>query len=377
MKMLKFRSMPAFVITAFVASLIVFAGCTKKEEKEIRIGAILPLTGEGAKYGDSAKKGINLAVKEINSTGGIKGKLLQVVYEDTQGDPKIGVTAVQKLVTSDKVSAIIGELLSSVTLAIAPIANKNGVVILSPASSSPKITDAGDFIFRNCPSDIYEGSIMANFAHEKLQYKKVAIFHINNDYGVGIKEVFKDVFVKRGGTIVDEESFEQGATDFRSQLTKIKQARPEAIYIIGYKETGYILRQAKEMGIKVQFLSTVTFEDPEILKIAMNAAEGVIYSASSFNAESDKLAIQVFVQSFKKEYGLEPDIFAGLSYDAMKIMAAAISKGGDTGEGIKSALYNTKNYPGVAGEVSFDANGDAILAPVLKKVQDGKFIFLQ
>lgn len=369
------KSFLFYLISLCVILIMVFPlACVKKEEKVINIGAILPLTGEGAKYGDAAKKGINLAVKEINSAGGINGKSVQIIYEDSQGDPKAGVAAMQKLVITDKVSAVIGDLLSSVTLAIAPIANKNKVVVLSPASSSPKLTDAGDFIFRNCPSDIYEGSIMANYAYQKLRLHKVAIIYINNDYGIGIKDVFKNNFTNQGGIIVAEEAFDQNASDYRSQLVKIKQVKPEAIYLIGYKENGYILKQAKEVAIKAQFLSTVTFEDPEILKIANDAADGVIYTASAFDPKSDRKVIQAFVNSFKKEYNQDPDIFAGLSYDAMKIMSLALAQGNYSGEGIKNALYTVRNYPGIAGETSIDANGDAVLSPILKTVQNGEFI---
>ncbi len=361
------------LMITLLATFVANTGC-KKQPEEIKIGAILPLTGEAAKYGDAAKKGIDLAIEEINSAGGIKGKKVQAVYEDSQGDPKLGVAAMHKLVTVDKVSTAIGDLFSSVTLAIAPLANKNKIVLLSPASSSPKITDAGDYIFRNCPSDVYEGSIMANYAYNKLGYRNVVLLYINNEYGVGIKDVFKKNFSEKGGVVVAEETFDQNATDFRSQLTKIKKATSEAIYLVGYKEMGYILKQAKEIGIRTQFLSTVMFEDPEILKIAKNAAEGVIYSASAFDPKSENTVIQNFVKSFEEKYNQVPDIFAGLSYDATKIMSIAITQGGYSGEGIKTAMYNVKNYPGVAGETSFDANGDAILSPIIKQVKNGKFV---
>jgi len=305
---------------------------------------------------------------------------VKIIYEDSKGDPKLGVSAMQKLVTVHKVSAVIGDLFSSVTLAIAPIANKSKVVLLSPASSSPKITEAGDFIFRNCPSDVYEGSIMANYAYDRLGYQDIAIVHINNEYGVGIKEVFKKTFAGKGGVIVAEETFDQNATDFRSQLTKMKGANPEAVYLVGYKEIGYILKQAREMGIHSQFLSTVMFEDPDILKIAQNAAEGVIYSASAFDPKSENTVIDNFVKSFERKHNQVPDIFAGLSYDAMKIMSIAISqaisRGDNSGEAIKEAMYNVRQYPGVAGETSFDKNGDAVLSPIIKKVQNGEFIIL-
>ncbi|NOR44458.1 MAG: ABC transporter substrate-binding protein, partial [Candidatus Delongbacteria bacterium] len=297
-----------FVIMMMLISLGVFLinSCTNKEEEVIKIGAILPLTGDAAKYGEIAKNGIELALDEINSEGGINGKNIVMVYEDTKGDPKLGVTAIQKLITINKVKAIIGDLFSSVTLAVAPIANKNKIVLLSPASSSPKITNAGDFIFRNCPSDVYEGSVMANHAYDILNYRKVALLYINNDYGLGIKNVFGKVFSEKGGAIVTEEAFDQNSNDFKSQLLKIKNKNPEAIYLVGYKKMGHILKQTKEMGIQSQFLSTVMFEDPEILEIAKNSAEGVIYSASAFNPESDESLIQDFVQSYENKYNQVP-----------------------------------------------------------------------
>lgn len=361
-------------IIVVIAIVVLIATRQKTEPGEIKIGVILPLTGEGAKYGDAAKKGFDLAVDEINNNGGIKGKKIHLICEDSQGDPKLGVSAMQKFATVDKVNAVLGDLFSSVTLAIAPICNNDKIVLLSPASSSPKITDAGDFIFRNCPSDVYEGTIMSNYAYDKLGYKKVAVFHINNEYGIGIKTVFEKNFISKGAAICNEETFEQNATDFRSQLTKIKEANPEAIYLVGYKEMGYILKQAKEMGINCQFLSTVMLEDPEIIKIAGGAAEGAIYSASAFDPKSDNLVIKSFVAAFKNKYGIEPDIFAGLSYDAMKIMSIAITRGGFSSQEIKTAMYDVKNYSGIAGETSFDANGDAILSPIIKKVKDGKFV---
>ena len=368
-----------FVNLVLTLAIIVvcFTGC-QKDSNDIKIGAILPLTGDAAKYGDIAKKSFDMAVNEVNASDGIKGKKIKIIYEDSQGNPQLGVSAVQKLISTDRVISIMGDLFSSVTLAIAPIVEKNKIVLLSPASSAPKITEAGDYIFRNCPSDVYEGNVMANYAYDKLNMKKVALLYVNNEYGIGIKDVFKESFSKKGGTIIDEESFEQNTTDFRTQLAKIKQSNPEAVYLVGYKEMGYILKQAKEMKIRPQFLSTVMFEDPDILKIAQEGADNVIYSASSFDTKNDDNPIvQSFVKSFNDKYGQMPDIFAGLSYDAMKIMIIAIEQGGNTSEGIKKALYNIKNYQGVTGEVSFDSNGDAILTPVIKKVENGKFVFVR
>ena len=370
----------AIVVIIVIVIAILLIGIekvvNKPESNIIKIGVILPLTGDGSKYGESGKKAIELALEEIDSNERIDEQKIDVIYEDSWSTPKGGVSAIQKLITTDKVQAVIGGMFSSVTLAIAPIAEKNKVVVLSPTSSSPKITDAGDYIFRNCASDIFEGAIMGKFAYDKLGFKKVAILYINNDYGVGIKDVFIKTFGAKGGAITVVDAFEQRSTDFRAQLTKIKGSEPQAIYIVGYKELGQLLKQAKEIGINSQFLSTVMFEDPEILKIAGGAAEGVIYSARAYNPEIEEGVTYKFVKLFKQKYNVTPDIFAGLSYDAMKILALTIEQGCRSGEEIKNALYSIKHYPAVVGDTSFDENGDVIQPAVLKTVKNGKFVKL-
>jgi branched-chain amino acid transport system substrate-binding protein len=366
------------IVVVLVAVAAVFWVMTKPHgnAKEVTVGAILPLTGQGAAYGESAKRGMDLAVQQVNSMGGIGGRLIRIVYEDSQGDPKAGVSAFQKLVTVDRVPAVLGDLLSSVTLSMAPIANRREVILLSPASSAPKLTQSGEYVFRNCPSDVYEGTVMANYAYKTLGLKRVAILRINNEYGVGIGGVFRSAFTEKGGTIVTEEAYNENSTDFRTQITKISSQNPEAVYLLGYKQMGYILRQAKELGFTPQFLSTVTFEDPEILKLAGNSAEGVIYSASKFSPESKDNVIQRFVGAYRSSYQSEPNIFAGLSYDAVQILVIAMRDGGTQSNEIMGALHRVKDYPGVAGETTIDANGDAILTPVLKTVRGGAFVFI-
>ncbi len=370
--------------TVFCAALILTIilspfGCSKfqPESKEIKIGAILPLTGDGAKYGTSARKAIDLAFSEVNSNGGIKGKKISVVYEDTKGVAKDGVSAIQKLITVHKVPAIIGDLLSSVTLAVAPVAEKNHVVLLSPTSSAPKITDAGDYIFRNCASDIFEGKVMADAAIQKFGIKKVAILYINNDYGVGITNIFKKTLIAHGGQIVAEETFNQGATDFRAQLTKITTLQFDGIYIVGYKELGHLLKQAHELGIKAQFMSTVMFEDPDILSIAGNAADGIVYSARAFDPDSEEPHVKEFVASFKQHYEEEPDIFAAYAYDAARILIQAMNKGELSADAIKQSIYAIKDFLGVTGLTSFDDKGDVFQPAYLKTVNNGKFTWLK
>lgn len=354
-------------------SITLGLGCGSSNDT-IKVGAIMPLTGDGAKYGEAARNGIELALKAINTSGGIDGKSITVTYEDSQGDPRQGVAVARRLIDVERVNCIIGGLFSSVTLAVAPLMNENKVVLLSPTSSAPKITDAGDYIFRNVASDIFEGSVMAKYAADTLHYKKIAILYINNEYGAGISRVFRQKYEEMGGEVVIEESYEQDTQDFRAQLSKVKAANPDATYIVGYNELGQLLKQAKEIGLKTRFLSTVMFEDPDILNVAGGAAEGVIYSSRAYDPNSSAENVSEFVDAFKAAYGQEPDIFAALSFDAMNILALAMKDGGTTADGVKLALYNIKNYPGVVGTTSFDQNGDVVQEALIKTVKDGEFM---
>ena len=363
------------LIIGLVISLAML-GCAKKET-EIKIGAILPLTGEAAKYGESAKKGMYLALEEINSTGGINGRKLAIIYEDSKGDPKEGVTAIQKLIAVHKVPALIGAMASSVTLAIAPIAEKNKVVLLSPASSAPQITRAGNYIFRNCYSDVFEGTKMANYIINETKFRELAIMHVNNDYGIGLKNVFTKRFTELGGKVVATETYEFGARDFRSQLTKIKNSHPEAIYIVGYGEMGRLLVQAVELRLYTPFFGCLMFEDPDILRIAGKAAEGVIYTFPSYDPNSQEKLVRNFISVFQKKYGHKPDGFAANAYDALNILSFAIKKGDQKADEIKQALYSVRNYSGITGETSFDKNGDVIKPIGIKEIKNGKFNWLR
>ncbi len=347
----------------------------ERKNTEIKIGVVLPLSGEGAKYGTTARQAIDLVFSEVNKRGGVRNRTISAIYEDSKGVGKDGVSALQKLITVDHVSAVIGGLFSSVTLAMAPVAERNRVVVLSPTSSAPSITNAGDYIFRNCASDVFEGSVMADAAIQELGIKKTAVVYVNNDYGVGIVGVFKKTFTDHGGQIVAEEAFPQGATDFRSHLTKIIAAEPNGVYIVGYKELGLLLKQARELGLATQFMSSVMFEDPEVLTIAGDAAEGVIYSARAYDPRSNEPHVIEFVTTFEDQYQSDPDIFAAYAYDAARILVQAIRQGGMSSDAIRDAIYSINNFAGVTGSTSFDENGDVIQPAYLKTVHNGQFIW--
>ena len=359
------------IVVALAIGLI--ATHTKKEPEEIKIGAILPLTGDAALYGESIKKGIDLAIEEINMAGGIKGKKVRIIYEDSKASPGEGVSALNKLISTDKVLAIIGDAVSSVTLAIAPIAEKNKIVILSPLSSAPAITNAGDFIFRNVPSDLFGGKVAAYFAVKQQGWQKLAILFINNDFGVGLQQVFSKEVMNLGGKIVASEAYEQGSTDFRTQLIKIKNANPDAIFLVGYREVPQILIQAKELKLRGRFLGTGLLEDPNVIKVAKDAAEGLFFTQLQYTPDSPDPIVKRFVDSFEKKYNSKPDIIAAYGYDSMAVLAFAMEKSNLTSISIKKELYKVKNFKGVTGEISFDENGDVIQPMGVKVIKNGKF----
>ena len=345
---------------------------------EIAIGAILPLTGDGAKYGEEAKDGIDLAVEEINSNGGIDGKKVRIIYEDDMGTSPGAVNAFTKLVAVDKVPIVIGPMYSSTTLAVAPRANERKVILFTPSGSSPDITDAGDYVFRNFPSDVYEGAEIARFAYDRLGLRRMAILTVNLDYGIGLSEVFKERFRELGGQIVAEEKYEQGATDFRTQLAKIQVTNPDGLYLPGYyTEIALILMQAVELAFDVQFVSCVGFDNPKSVELAGEAAEGVIFARPAYDPESSDPAVSRFVRSFTSMHGLVPGTYAAHAYDATKIIAKAIRKGGYQSDGIKEALYGIRDFPCVTGKTSIDENGDVVKPIQIMKVRNGEFIPVQ
>ena len=368
----------SLVVILLIICGLIWVSCQKKvEEKVVKIGAVLVLTGPDAKAGQSAKQGIEMAVEEINASGGVKSRKIKVIYEDDGGEPQKSVSAVQKLINVDKVLAILGPMWSSCVLAVAPNVESKGVVILSPTASSPKITYAGDYIFRNTYSDAIEGAKTAEFASKELKYGKAGILFINNDYGVGLKDAFKRKFEELGGKIVIDEGYDPKTTDFRTILVKVKERSPEVIYIAGYSEMGQLLRQMRETGIKIPVLSCIMFEISDIAKVAGKAAEGVIYAYPSYDPEKGNEITLKFAKKFKEKYGTLPDPEAAFSYDAVKILALAMEKGGFTSEDIKNALYKIKGYNGITGKTSFDENGDVIKPVGFKRVHNGKYEWLK
>jgi len=352
----------------------------QKEMKQpgvIKIVHISPLTGDAAVWGQWEKEGINLAVEQINKNGGIKGRRLVVLHEDSKADPKTAVSIIRRYIKVDKVKIFIGGTLSSTTLAMAPIAEKNRVILLTPSAQSPKISEAGDYIFRLFISSSGEGKYLYQLA-QKMGIKKPALLYINNDYGVGLKDVIRKLFGEKTEILID--SYEPQTTDFRSQLQKVKKFQPDGIFLLGYpKDMALILVQMKEMGIKAKIFAPDAFEAEEIIKIAKDAAESVYYVYPILPKLEQTLKVKkLFLERYKKDM----NIYNAMGYDAVMILATAIKNsfekyGKVDGETVKKELYKLKNFPGVTGYITFDKNGDVLERSMeARVVKNGRFVKL-
>ncbi|NDE13913.1 ABC transporter substrate-binding protein [bacterium] len=343
----------------------------------IKIGEVGSTTGSEATFGVATHQGVELAVNEINSTGGIKGKKLQVILLDDQGKPEEAATAVTRLITQDKVTAVIGEVASSRSLAMAPIAQQNKIPMISPSSTNPKVTDIGDYIFRVCFIDPFQGYVMAKFAAENLKFKRVAILRdVKNDYSVGLAKFFAETFKKLGGEIVVDQSYSAGDIDFKSQLTAIRAAKPEAIFVPGYyTEVGLIARQARSLGIKAPLLGGDGWDSPKLLQIGGKAIEGAYFS-NHYSAEDKSPHVQAFIGRYRKEYKQVPSGLAAMGFDAAMVLADAMKRAKSMNPAdIRAALATTKDFQGVTGRISIDQQRNAVKPAVVLKVVNGSFVY--
>lgn len=352
-------------------------GCTKKTD-EILVGEFGTLSGNDAAFGQSTNKGLRMAFEEINAAGGVKGKKIKLITYDNQGKPDESASVVKRLITQDKVIAIIGEVASSRSLAAAPIAQQYKVPMISPSSTSPKVTQVGDYIFRICFIDPFQGAVMAKFMTENLKLKKVAILRdVKNEYSVGLADVFAKVAKEKGAEVVIDVSYQAGDIDFKSQLTQIKSKNPEAIFLPGYyTEVGLITSQARQLGIKAVFLGGDGWENNSLNEIAKDSANGSYFS-NHYSTDSTDPKTQEFIQKFKAKFNEVPDSMAALGYDSGKILAAAMERTTElTPENIRNEIAKTKDFPGVTGSVTLDAERNAAKPAVIVQVQGDQRKFI-
>jgi len=335
------------------------------------------LSGRTSSFGQSTKNGVEMAADEINKAGGINGRQIQIITEDDQGEPNKAATVVTKLINQDKVQALLGEVASSNSLAAAPKAQEAKVPMISPSSTNPAVTQVGDYIFRVCFIDPFQGEVMAKFSANNLKAKRAAILYdFNSDYSRGLYQFFKRSFTSLGGQIVSEQSYTQGDRDFSGQLTAIRSANPEVIYVPGYYgEVGVISNQTKQLGIKAPLLGGDGWDAPQLWQLGGASLNGN-YISNHYSVDDPSPAIQKFVADYKGRYGILPDALAALGYDSMKVLGDAVKRAGTTESAkLRDAIGQTKNFPGVTGLITIDQNRNAVKPAVVLKLQNGKFVY--
>ena len=341
----------------------------------IKVGEVDPLTGGVSQFGIGCHRGFLLAFEQINAEGGILGQKVELVTEDDQSKPGQSATAVRKLITQDKVAAILGDATSSATLEAAPIAQSNKIPMMTPTATNPRITEVGDFIFRVCFLDEFQGRMLARFAREKLKAQKIfTLTDVKQDYSVDLLKFFKDEFTKLGGTIVGEQSYSTGDTDFRAQLTPIRAAKPDAVYVPGYyQEVALIVKQGRQIGLTMPFIGCDGWANQALIEIGGKAVNGCFFT-NHFSPDDQSPIVKGFVEKYQEKYGTLPDTFSALGYDAARLLAGAIQRAGSTDPAaVRDALAQTTDFQGVTGQISFDANRNASKPGLIVTVKDGKF----
>ncbi len=346
----------------------------------IKIGHFASMTGSTANFGQSCDKGARLALQEINAAGGVLGRPVELITEDDRALPTEARTSALKLIQQDKVVALIGEVASSNSIAAAPVAQQAQIPMVSPASTNPEVTEKGDYIFRICFIDPFQGKVMAKFGYNSLGKKSAAIFtDVKSAYSVGLAQYFKETFVALGGTITAEEAYSQKDIEFKAQLTKIRGTNPEILFVPGYyEEVGLIARQARELGLTGVILGGDGWDSPKTMEVGGAAVEGAYFS-NHYASDDPNPVITDFISKYKAAHGGEvPDAMAVLGYDVLRLVVDAIGRAGSTeGPAIRDALASTKDFPGVSGLITIDALRNAQKAAVVLKIENGALKFAE
>ena len=344
----------------------------------IQVGFFGALTGPTATFALSGRNGSALAADELNAAGGVLGKRIEFVVEDDRNEASEAASAVSKLITRDHVVALIGENASSRTLAAAPIAQSYGVPIISPSSTNVEVTKKGDYVFRVCFIDSYQGGVLSSFAYRTLNARKAAILvDARNDYSVGLAAAFRERFEKEGGRIVGEMKYTEGDSDFSAQLTAIRDLQPDVLFVPGYyTDAGLVARQAKSLGLSATLLGADGWDSPKLAEIGGAAVEGAYFS-NHYSVDDPSPVGRRFVDAYRKRYRADPDSIAALSYDAVRLLADAIRRAGSTeGKRVRDALAGTRDFEGVTGRITMDADRNPIKPAVILQVSGGRFRFV-
>lgn len=343
------------------------------EEKEIKVGILAPFSGARAEAGAYLRKGVDLAVNEINSDK-TKTYKLKLIFEDSQYEPQIALTGFNKLTNIDGVKFVIGPHGSSEVLAITPIAEANKIIMVVPGAQSNDISSAGDYIFRTQSNVTQEAPFLAKFIVAESKTEPVHILELNTDYGSSFVKAFTPALEENGGKVGLVEKVESKEADFRTQLLKIKAQNPKYILMITTpKIAGQILKQAKELGIKAEFFATSPVEGEELITVGEEAAEGLLYPYP-YNDQSEVSSMKNYREKYVAAYNEKPEMLSANIYDALNLLSFCFEKVGDDTDKVKDCLYPVKDYQGASGILSFDENGDVVKEFGIKTVKNGEFV---
>jgi branched-chain amino acid transport system substrate-binding protein len=368
-------------LNPLLGALALHAAASLPAADTIKIGEYASITGKEASLGQSSHQGTVLAVETLNATGGVLGRQLELITEDTQSKPGESGTAVRKLISRDKVVAIVGEVASSRSLEGAPICQQAKVPMISPASTNPKVTEIGNYIFRVCFIDPFQGPVMAKFALTTLKAKRIAILSSNSSaYSVGLAKYFKEAFLAGGGTVVAEPKYSEGDKDFKAQLTAVKAVNPDAVFCPGYYNEGaLIVKQARDLDITVPVFGGDSWEAEALMELGGKAVEGA-FLCSHYSPQDPSPRVQDFVAAYRKRWGdsYAPDSNASLGYDSILVLADSIRRAGSTDRvAIRDAIAATKNFEAVTGTITINEKRDASKNAVIITVRNGRFEFVQ
>lgn len=372
------------LLIAITIAAGLLTGCGSTTSKDIKIGVVYELTGNTASFGTAAANGTKLAFKEINAKGGVLGKQIQTIVADNKGEPAESTNAMTKIISQDKVSAVVGFTVSSCGIAASTVAEANKIPFVAAATTNYKVTlneqtgKAKDYVFRACFIDPFQGSVAANFALNGLKLTKAAVLVDNSsDYSKGMSQFFKESYTKGGGQIVIEEAYLQKDQDFKAILTKIKAQNPELLYLPGYyEEVGKIIKQARELGITAPFLGGDAWDSPKLVEIGGVQALNNTHFTNFYSVEDTNPVSKSFVEAYKQEYGQLPDSMAAMGYDAAYLLVDAIKRANGTEpDKIRDALAATKGFKSVSGDMSLTPTHDAVRSAVIIELKDGKQVY--
>lgn len=368
------------VAAGLSAALLALAACRQQTSNTIKVGEYASLTGSEADFGQSSHEGTQLAIDQINAAGGVLGKQLELITEDNGSKQGESATIAQKLISRDHAVALLGEVASSRSLEVAPICQTDKIPMISPSSTNPAVTETGDYIFRVCFMDPFQGQILARFAHDTLKIHRVAsLIAVSSAYSVGLAKYFKEPFEAGGGQVVLEQKYSNGDKDFKAQLTAINAANVDALFIPGYySDVALICIQARELGLHCVIFGGDGWEGPELVQIGGAAVDGCYYS-THYSATNPAPIVQNFVKQFQAaNKGNTPDSMAALGYDSAMVLADAIKRAGSTDEpALRDALAATKDFEGVTGKTTIDPGRNASKSAVVVQVVKGQAVLVQ